>query len=645
MFLEREKELGLMADLLTGVGSSGGKVVLVRGEAGIGKSTLVREFVGIHADAAHVLFGSCDDLLTPQPLGPFWDMAREEPSLGDILEKGDRRAVMEVLLDLLSRSLRATVLVVEDTHWADEATLDVIKYLGRRISGTNGLLVLTYRDGEVDYDHPLRQVIGDLAQQDLVRIRLGGLSAEAIALMVEDTDLDSDEVLSLTDGNPLFVTEVAVSGVEGVPSSVQDSVLARAGRLSSGARRVLDLVSVIPGESDRSLVEIIVKPTKEEMTECVRQGLLRVEGDTVSFCHELTRRAVESALDTEDRRRLNQQVLEELGESDSASRLVHHARQANNVEAIMVLAPKAARSAMAIGSHREALAHFRTLEPYLDRITVADRAAIVDDWARTEYYNGNAETLDVVARAIALRRSASDDRALARALTFAVRVNENMGRPQTADACAVEAVAILESYPPSSDLAFAVSQQAWLSMMQGDLVRAIELADRAFELAEETGDELTLIYALNTKGVATYSRGDPDGFELLEEALRRAQLGGYPFEETHALVNMLSVAAERHEFAVASGLAQRAIDTATRYEIRAFELFARATHAEVLVWEGDWVAAEDLSVQLFGSHPPNKWLEPPVDRRACSGTSPGPTGHSRSARHPRPHLVLGRGER
>ena len=247
MLLEREKELGLMADLLAGVGSSGGKVVLVRGEAGIGKSTLVREFVEAHGDEAHVLFGFCDDLLTPQPLGPFWDVAREESSLGEVLEKGDRRAVMEALLDLLSRSLRPTVLVVEDTHWADEATFDVIKYLGRRIGGTNGLLVLTYRDGEVDHDHPLRQVIGDLAPEDMVRMHLGGLSSEAVASMVEDTDLDSDLVLSLTDGNPLFVVEVAASGVEGVPSSVQDSVLVRAGKLSSGARRVLDLVSVIPG--------------------------------------------------------------------------------------------------------------------------------------------------------------------------------------------------------------------------------------------------------------------------------------------------------------------------------------------------------------------------------------------------------------
>ena len=192
-----------------------------------------------------------------------------------------------------------------------------------------------------------------------------------------------------------------------------------------------------------------------------RQGLLRVGDVTVSFHHELTRRAVESSLNTADRRRLNQMVLAELGESGNPSRLVHHAREADDTDSLIVFAPKAARAAMAIESHREALAHFRTLEPYLDRITEADRAAIVEDWARSEYYNGNPEALDVLTRAIELHRSTGDDLRLARALTFAVRVNENGGRPEAADACAVEAVAILESYPPSGDLAFAVSQRAW----------------------------------------------------------------------------------------------------------------------------------------------------------------------------------------
>ena len=114
MLLERDQELTLMAQLLTGVGTSGGKVVLIRGEAGIGKSALVSEFVARHADRAHVLSGTCDDLLTPQLLGPFRDMARNESSLADPLHNGDRSLVLSTCLDLLSRSLRPTVLVIED---------------------------------------------------------------------------------------------------------------------------------------------------------------------------------------------------------------------------------------------------------------------------------------------------------------------------------------------------------------------------------------------------------------------------------------------------------------------------------------------------------------------------------------------------
>ena len=363
MMLERDKDLEVLASALAGIASSGGKVVLVRGEAGIGKTTLVREFFERHGDGVTFLFGFCDDLLTPEPLGPFWDIAREEASLREVLKKGDRRAVMESVLDLLSRRLRPTVLVVEDTQWADEATLDVIKYLGRRIATTGGLLVLTYRDGEVDFDHPLRRVIGELAPQNLERIHLDTLSAEAVASMI-DTNIELDEVLALTDGNPLFVTEVAASGVERVPSSVRDAVLARAGKLSLGARSLLDLVSVIPGESERSLIDIIVEPTHEQMAECARQGLLHVGDKTVSFHHELSRRAVESALSTPDRRRLNRQVLTELGEHADPSRLVHHAREAGDVEGIIEFAPRAARAAMATESYREASAQFRALEPY-----------------------------------------------------------------------------------------------------------------------------------------------------------------------------------------------------------------------------------------------------------------------------------------
>lgn len=600
MLLERDSELRILDDVLAGLEESGGKVVLVRGEAGIGKSSLVREFVDAHGDDSHICFGSCDDLLTPQPLGPLRDIAQNESSLAGALETDDRPAVLATSLDLLSVSLRSNIMVFEDTHWADEATLDVIKYLGRRIARTNGLLLLTYRDGEVDYDHPLRQVIGELAPETLVRIHLAPLSKFAIAKLVGSTDLDIEEVQALTDGNPLFVTELLTSGVDEVPVSVQDSVLARAAKLSSGARAVLDLVSVLPRKSERSLIENILGPNPMDITECVRQGLLNVGDQAVSFHHELTRRSVESALNPADRQRWNAEVLAELGEEGELALLVHHAREADDVKSIIKYAPKAARAAMAVESHREAVAHFRVLEPFLDQIKKAERAGIVYDWARAEYFLIGSESLDILDHAIDLYRSTGDDLALARTLIFAVRVNEISGRPDAAETASLEAIQLLEAHPPGADLASALAQRAWILKMRGEGALGIATADQALELAETMGDELSVVYALDTKGVLTHRLGDPEGFRLMDESRRRAEQAGYPFEETLALLNMAEEAAEQRDLERAADLAQRARDTAVRNEIRIHGNAASAHYARILDWRGQWIAAEEMASESVG---------------------------------------------
>ena len=603
MLLERDRELSLLTDLHAGVESAGGRVVLVRGEAGIGKSALVGGFLEGIADESHVLIGTCDDLLTPQAFGPFWDVARSESSLRASLEKGDRRAVMEDLLEILSRGLRTTVLVIEDTHWADEATLDAIRYLGRRIARANGLLILTYRDGEVDYDHPLRQVIGELAPNDLVRIRLDNLSSQAVADLVGDTDLDPAEVVSLTAGNPLFVTEIIASGVERVPLSVTDTVLSRAAKLSPVARQVLDVVSVMPGEAERRFVEQLVDPTQEQITECTRQGLLDVREDFIGFQHELARRAVESALSRSDRKNINASVLAELGGRGDLARLVHHAVEANDPRAIIEFSPKAARAAMAIASYREAAAHFRTLEPYLEQVTDKNRAHIVDDWAHNEFYLDHIEAHDILAKAISLHRANNDHLAVAQALIFATRTNELNGNPQAAEFSISEAISILESYPPSEGLALAMSQRAWLSMMRGDGEQSLAFADQAIELAEEASDELAAINALNTKGAVIYSEGDRTASPFLEEALVRAERGGYFFEEIRALVNATAAASRLRDLDRAHEFAQRSRDMAVQYENRQLEAFALALHSEVLHWKGNWGQAEDMASSVISSQP------------------------------------------
>lgn len=596
MILERERELGRLAGLLDEVAVAGGRVALVRGEAGMGKSALVHRFVEQANGRAQVLMGSCDDLLTPQPFGPIWDVARDQPAIArQLTQGGDGRAVMEALLQLLSRE-HPTVLIIEDTQWADEATLDAIKFLGRRVGRTNGVLLLTFRDGEVDADHPLRQVIGELRAQNVVRIQLQPLSAEAIAHMIGDHPFSVDEVLGLTGGNPLFVTEVLASGVAGVTSSIQDSVLARASKVSPTARRLLHLVSVIPGAVDRGLLGRLMEPSADDVNGCVQQGLLEVHDGTVSFRHELQRRAVEASLAAEDRRNINKLVLDALGGEGDPARVVHHAREAGDVAALVEHAPLAARSAMAIGSQREAVAHFRTLEDHTDRFDSAERAGLLEDWARAESYLGDERAVQLVTDSIALRRALGDDEALARALTFAVSVYERNGLMEQATASAHEAVAMLNARPPSATLAAALTQQGWLLFMRGtDDRRALELADEAIRIADDMDNDMAAVRAMIWKGAITHNMGDREGFSLVEEAHQRAAKGGFRYEETIALVNLAGMSADVREIARASDLVRRAHDTAARYEIRALETYTQAMHAEILLWQGDWEQAEDTA--------------------------------------------------
>lgn len=602
VLLERDQELELMTDLLAGVDSSGGKAVLIRGEAGIGKSSLVKEFVRRHSEVAHVYLGSCDDLLTPQPLGPFWDIARKEASLARPLEQGDRPAVLSAALELLSSSLRPGVLVVEDTHWADEATLDAIRYLGRRIGQTNGLLLLTYRDGDVDYDHPLRGVIGDLPPQDVLRIRLGGLSARAVASIVAGSDLDPDDVLSVTDGNPFLVTEMA--SVQGgvVPSSVQDSVMGRAATLSPEARDLLKTLSVIPERVPLQDVEPLTNRRDTLVHECEQRGLVDVDGQFVAFRHELIRRAVETSLTATERVEKNRRVLARLPADTDAALLVHHAREASDLDQLVALAPRAARAAATLGSHREAAEHFRQLTMHLDRLDPDLKGPILDEWAHEEFLVDNVdEAISLNTLALLHYEHAGDLRAESRALARGAHFHELAGQRNRAEHMARKAVDVLGPEPDGGDLAEALEVNAFLQMMAGNLHSTEELVDQTLEAAGPDIDERVLIRSLNHRGIAANIANYPAGLASLEEARLRSEVSGQWYEECRALVNLAWAATESRDLPRAHEYARKAIASGDNHEIRTLETYGIALFARVLELQGEWNAAEDLARAQLGS--------------------------------------------
>ena len=232
--LERAAELHRLHSAVDRAAAGHGVAVLVMGEPGIGKTSLLQTFVAELETRTRVLAGVCEDLLTPRPLGALWDIARTCP--GPLATALAARANPELLpaavIEELARPRGPTVLIIEDAHWADGATLDVLRHVTRRISQLPAVLILTYRDAEVGPNHPLRGLLGGLAGAD--RLPLSALSVDAVTELAADSAVDAEVLFQLTDGNPFFVTEVLASPGVPVPPTVADAVLARVSESAAG---------------------------------------------------------------------------------------------------------------------------------------------------------------------------------------------------------------------------------------------------------------------------------------------------------------------------------------------------------------------------------------------------------------------------
>jgi DNA-binding CsgD family transcriptional regulator/energy-coupling factor transporter ATP-binding protein EcfA2 len=533
VLLERERELAELAQAAREAAAGEGGLVLILGEAGIGKSSLVRALRGLLPAERRLLVGHCDDLGTPRTLGPFRDLVG---SVGAglaraLAEGGERDAVLTALRSELGWAGHPTILVVEDVHWADEATLDVLRYLARRVTELPAVLVLTYRDDELTREHPLQQLLGQASATGRVRrLPLRRLSPDAVRRLSAASRVDAGQVFVMTSGNPFFVTEVLAAGdSDRVPSTVVDAVLARVRRLDAASQEALEQLAVVPSVVERWLVEVLVAGGLAALVAAEERGLLTVSPALVGFRHELARRAVADSLPVARRVELNRRVLEALAGAEDAdlARIVHHAAEAGDSEAIVGYGPAAARDAAGAGAHREAVAHYRLVLRHRERFPPAELAELLEGYA-VECYTIGATEAPIVAEseAVGLRRSLGDQRALGADLRWLSRMHRAAAEQAAAERSGAEAIAVLEATGDRRLLALALSNQAHLHMLDFRAEDCVAVGERALALARELGDPAILSHALTTVGSARWQLGDPVAWSLMEESLRVALAAG-----------------------------------------------------------------------------------------------------------------------
>jgi DNA-binding CsgD family transcriptional regulator/tetratricopeptide (TPR) repeat protein len=603
--LERDAELRQLSGLARRVGRDPGRVVLMRGEAGVGKTAVIGELVAGADPAVHVLQGWCDPLASPRPLGPLIDALagldrRVADGLVNALEAGDTGTVYRRLLEVLRGGPR-WVWVIEDVHWADGATLDLLRFLGRRISGLPLLLVMSYRDDEVGPQHPLAAAIGDVATSAAItRIRLEPLSRDAVAELVAGSGLNATDLHRLTSGNPFYVTEILGTSSDqkngrGLPHSVAEAVWGRLARLSEPGRDTAYAVAVCGPRAALALVQTICPNTQDGLDECLRAGVLVVEDDVLGFRHELARRATLDQLPAQQRRVLHKAAMNALAEPPidpgGLAALAFHADQAGDDDAAVRYGVAGAQRATALGANREAAELYALVLRHAHNVPAEQKVVWIEAHAFARYLSGDAETAAELFRdAIEIRRRTGDRFAEGEGLRLLSHMLwAGLGHTREAIDAALSAVRLLEDLEPGPQLAWALANMVHMTAVSYDPACA-EYAERAIALGTELAEPGAVLRARCFAAISSV-QVEGHGWEDCEGAWWAAMASKEMAEHVGLVgAGMCWTAALHHD-----------LERAQRYgsdmsafcdnELGAYEAMAVGAAALVALHRGDWAGA------------------------------------------------------
>jgi DNA-binding CsgD family transcriptional regulator/tetratricopeptide (TPR) repeat protein len=593
--LERDQQLAALHEYAEDARRRNGRLVLVSGEAGIGKSSLVEAFVGGLVDG-RTAWSTCDGLFTPSALGPLQDIADQwGGALRSACADGvPRDARFAALLAMLREHDGLSVLVVEDLHFADEATLDLLRHLARRLRDLHALVVVTYRDDGLAENRALRETLGEVSTLGSTRrIGLPPLTSAAVTELSQGSTHEPAAVHALTGGNPFFLGEVLRAQPGELPHSARDAVIARASRLSPAGRDVLDTAALIGERVEPALLQRVSPAPDQALDEPVGAGLLVADGPVLRFRHEIARRAIEAEVGPHRAASLHGGILRELeamGGADDA-RLAHHAEGAADAEAAVRYARRAGDRSAQLSSRREAVAQYRRALRFVPSDQPEVRAELLDqvglELAHLDAWDGAVEAFEAsVALWHDLGEPLQEGSALRRlAVSYwrSVRGADMM-------TALTKAHALLEPLGPTPELARVLVS---LAESVTDPAEAMDYARGAERIAAELELPDITSTALNTLACVGFSRGE-DWHGWLIEALTMALDHGLLSEAALSYVNLQFYLCEAMRFAESERYYREGIAFCGEHDLWTMGLCLAGGQAELLVRTGRWSEVEGI---------------------------------------------------
>ena len=596
--IERERQLSELEDLLRDVVSGQGRLALISGEAGAGKSALIRAFASTADRNIRQLVGVCDPIDTPRPFGPLFDIARATggPLHEHLCEGSNLSAIYVAAFDVFARP-DPTIVVVEDVHWADQATLDFLTFLGRRLSPVPVLVLVSYRDDELTLEHPLRQLIGNLSTSPSThRLSVGPLSPGAVVSLAEHIDMDPGRLYELTGGNAFLVSEVIAAG-GALSDSARDLLLGRIARISPQALSLLEHMAVHIGRFRRSCVPPELSDPDALLTECLARGIVTIDGDWFAFRHELTRQAILDTIPPPRKTQLHRAILETEGVCDDSYQLtclVQHAEGAGDAAAVEKFGLQAAALSAQVGAHREAAAHYDRVLRWATDLSALERGRILELAAQSQFLAGAFPAqIELQEEALALYREIGARSAQSNALQTLSRYLWFAGSNGEAVAASEAAITAARQLPPGPELASALAARTRLYMVSGAFQEAIDLGRQVLELCEKIESSPgTIAHALIDIGGSRLHLGDPAGLADMHRGLQIATAHSLEDQTSRALNNLAHYHFTEFDLQEAAAHIERHREVLAGREMEGISAKYLAQLGELEFDRGNWEAAE-----------------------------------------------------
>jgi DNA-binding CsgD family transcriptional regulator len=605
--IERAGFLATLQKEFANLAEGEGHCIFVSGEAGIGKTSLIKAFCKELKPRYNIYQGTCDALFTPRPLAPLYDILLQ-------IRKGipenhadmeDRTAFFTSLFYELNKQPEASLIVFEDIHWADEATLDFIKFLARRITQLPCLFILTYRDDEIHSRHPLRNVLGQLPPDSFTRLRLAPLSREAVEIMAVEKGYSGEDVYSISGGNPFYVNEILASYSLGVPDNIKDSVLSVFNRQDGVTKHVWEILSVLPTGFELRYLEKMEPSYAASIEKCLDSKILVPKDGLISFKHELYRRTIEASLSPLVRVALNKRILELLLEdfeqNQETERIIHHAKNANEYELVVRYAPVAAIQAASVGAHIEASKLYYSAIEYYQGDDKDMLIQLYESYAYECYLtNRLKEAIIYQGKSLKIRKEKDDIDTTGNCMRLLSRFWWYDGNRKQAEKYAVQAIEILDAQPSSKAKAMAFSNMSQLKMLSGQTAECIFWGEKAIAMAKELADEEILSHALNNVGsVQVKIRScEKKGLGLLQQSLDIALKHSFHEHAARAYTNLGHNAVEIKDYVFAKKILAEGILYCEERDLDSWGSYMLAFKSRLNLETGYWNEAFRIADNL-----------------------------------------------